>query len=508
MRRIGGLLFAAAALLCAGEAYGQPSASVPDLEGNPEYAGLVSEEAALARTADSLAAAMENVRRAFRTDTLRRAANAESLLRMEDEMFGLRNRMARLTRRINAIEQEWILSNLEPAATASAATGSWAPAGPGNTAANLVRNPWFRDNLPPETYDELLRAQDLESELPALVADYAANNRTLEELRRAYDAEMSADAAHAIRKRFDSVASLNRSLENRAARDWETIFDSKSYSYSYLMDKNGREEMRRRFGEDLDEVRRREAGYEGRYASDAIVSYLLRKRLLTGYELLLADALGMEAAADSLKMALAALPSPENSGIERVELRERTFIAYSDIDTSGSPYNASNPIPEAEIYPKGIVYRVQLGTFSAPQSPSTFRGVWPLAVEKGPDGKYRYFAGAFRTAEEADKAVEQMSRRGFRQPHAAVWMDGVYINLTTGTSLGSGFFRVELWSGDELAPGIREIIGSDGAGRDILRAGDRFIVGPLDNARAAAKLRLALDGAEGLADIKLTEIEE
>lgn len=51
-----------------------------------------------------------------------------------------------------------------------------------------------------------------------------------------------------------------------------------------------------------------------------------------------------------------------------------------------------------EVYRQGTVYRIQLGAFTQKQAVSLFKGVYPLCYEKSEDGKFRYFAGAFRDA--------------------------------------------------------------------------------------------------------------
>ncbi len=500
------LLSAAMALVCCVQLDAQQRVRIAGLEDNEDYRRLVAEEGKLARMSDSISESMNSIRRTFRTDTLNRAANSAAILRMEEETFDIRNRMARLAGQINSIEQEWILKSMHAGEEAGQAVQA-VPATGERTPANLVYNSYFDRNLNPEDLRELRAAQRAEAQVQPLVAQYRENNDRLQVLKHAYDLSIMAGTADTIRMRFDSLARVNAGVEHMIAGTWGPIFDNKSYSYNFLMDKNNRSDLLARFENDMAKLRQEQAQWQGTYASDEIVKYILQKRLLTTYEIMLAEELSNKAAVDSLKKVLASLPRVDALAMAPVKLKERLFLDYADIKvTPASPYNARNPIPEVEVYPKGIVYRVLLGTFTTVQQPSSFRNVSPLAVQKGPDNKYRYFAGGFPSDTTAKAAVEQMTKRGFKAPHEVVWMDGVYINLTTGKGLGSGFYSVELSGVRELKAEVREVIRTVTGGKDIVRGGDMFIVGPLDNAAEAARLRAALEKRDPEMEVKILEI--
>ncbi len=498
------LLAAAFAVLCCVRLDAQQRVRIAELEDNAGYVNLVAEEDKLARMSDSITASMNSIRRSFRTDTLNRAANSAAILRMEGEMFDLRNRMARLSGRINAIEQEWIMQSLHAEGVPEG--GPVRPAEE-RTAANLVYNSYFDRSLDAGSVRELRAAQLAESDIPPLIEQYRENNGRLTMLKFAYDFSIMAGTADSIRVRFDSLARVNAAADRLIAGEWATIFDNKSYCYNLLMDKENRGDLLQRFADDMEKLRQTQAEWQGVYASDEIMTYVLQKRLLTDYEIRLAADLKNQPALDSLKKVLAALPRVDGLELPPVRLKERLFLDYEDINVVGSsPYGSRNPIPDVNIYPKGIIYRVLLGTYSSAQQPSVFKNVAPLGVQKGPDNKYRYFAGGFPSDTTASAAVEQMRQRGFKSPEAVVWMDGVYVNLATGKGLGSGFYRLELSGVHELTPEVREVVRTVTGGKPIVKGDGMFIVGPLDDGAEAARLRAALERRDPEMEIKISEI--
>jgi hypothetical protein len=500
---------------CAISVDGQGRVRIAGLENNAEYRALVAREENLARTADSVTRSMDEVRRAFRTDTANRGSLGETILQMEEEMFDIRGRQARVTGQINAIEQEWILKSLgEGNAVVEVAIDSTATSDNAQTVANLVYNDYFERNLSQADFHDLVSAQEKEALIPPLAAEYRENNDRLRLLTAAYDLATVASIADSIKICFDSLVRTNADIDRHIELDWNSVFDNKSYIYNLLMDKNNRTDLLERYTGDLERVRGEEAEWRGRYASDALASYTLQKRLITDYEIMLANEIGATRAADSLKKVQAALPLIGNLALESVTLKERLFLDYADIEAhSPALYNSENPIPEVQVYPRGVIYRVLLGSFLSEQKPSIFRNVAPLAVEKSSDGRYLYFAGGFPSDSTVMAAVKKMRGLGFKKPEPVVWMDGIYVNLatedrTTGEETDQRFLRVELSGVDELSNEVKEMISTVTGGGDILRAGDVFVVGPLDDALNALRLRTSLDGREDGLEVKVTEISE
>lgn len=495
-------------------ASGQQRTVIAGLEGNTEYRTLIDEEAALVRTADSLTAEIASLRRILRTDTLARAATSAAIVRMEERSFEIRSGMARLASRINTIEQEWILAGLLSPVNGDLNASSGLDSAPeggngeneGRHSPNLVYSSYFETNLSPEQLAELRRAQDGESDIPRSLERYRNAHREMVALAREYELASTQGHADSIRTRFDALSTALRTLGEQTASRWETIFDSKSYLYNLLADKENSGDLLARLEQGMERLREERPGQTA--APAALTNYMLQKRMLTEYETVLAESLGNSSAVDSLRKVLAALPGPASlDGLEPVVLKERLFLDYSNIKIGGSPYNAGNPIPEVAVWARGIIWRIQVGNFSARQSPSVFRNASPLAVQKGDDGRFRYFAGGFPTDSLAKEAVEQLRKAGFRAPTAVVWMDGVFIDPAADG--GTKSYRVEISGAAELSRETREAIAAENTG-DIVRGPEVFIVAPLD-AAAAVRLRTrleAISASHPYMAVKLSKISE
>ncbi len=461
---------------------------IAGLENNTEYRALIEEESAMVRTADSLTAGITSLRSRLRIDTVGRAAASAAIVSMEERVFEIRSGMARLASRINTIEQEWILAGLlSPSATVSDTEGEEAE----NSVSNLVYNPWFESGLSSGQLAELRGAQEAESRLPDMVAQYRTEHEELRLLAMEYDMAAAPAAVDSIKGVFDSLKVGLVSLDGTIGSGWEAVFDSKGYLYNLLADKENKHELLTLFEAGMERLREEKARWLDQGAPAALLDYVLQKRMLTDYEIALASAIGNEAAADSLRGVLAALPGPASlDGLAPVELKEKLLLDYSDITIGDSPYNASNPIPEVAVWPKGVIWRVQVGNFASRQSPSVFRGAHPLSVGEGGDGRFRYYAGGFPTDSLAGAAVEQLRKAGFRSPSPVVWMDGEAIDPAAESEK---IYRINIFGIEELDPAVREVIASATGGEvDIVVGEGGFMLGPLDGP-AAVRLRSALE---------------
>lgn len=108
-----------AAFLAVGTLHAQQpkvEARIAGLEGNAEYMSLLKEDARLQIREDSIVNAVERMRRRLREDPSRRQEFSQEILQLESRIFEIRNAKGRLIDRINTIEQEWVLANLDGAA--------------------------------------------------------------------------------------------------------------------------------------------------------------------------------------------------------------------------------------------------------------------------------------------------------------------------------------------------------------------------------------------------------
>ena len=499
-----GLLAAVAAGLCGAFAQ-SPEARIAGLEDNEEYMSLLREDAQLQLREDSIVGAVERLRALLREDPDERSQHARRIMELEERMFALRSAKGRLVDRINTIEQEWVLANLN---AAPAAERRAAEVPESLKVRSLIDNVCFREGLPDADYAALRRAQRLELRAVECVNRFFAGRETALDLVAAYAAAQNEAEALEIAARFGAVERANDMLADSLAEVWNYVYDNKTYAFDYLMEKYGAEELLRREEEQRAETARAVETLRGRTASDAVADYFLRKEATVGYETAVAEFFGLDAARDSLR-GVAGQLAQIDFRVPRPVLEERSFIDYDSIEIVRTPrYTYQNPIPECRIYAHGTVYRILLGTFNTKRAASTFRGAVPLCYRIDEEGKWCYYAGAFATRAEAEAAQQQMKKTGFLRPEIVVWTDGEYRNITREPEAVRNY-RVEIVGAEHLSEAMKEAIGALEGGAEFSRAGDgRYVVGPFAEREAADAAAAALEALDRSLEIKTVEISE
>ena len=506
------ILFLFAALLGAGSLRAQQlsvEARIAGLESNEEYMSLLREDAQLQMREDSIVNAVERARRQLRENPAGRQQYSQDILQLESRIFEIRNAKGRLIDRINTIEQEWVLSNLDAGGAGGAPHRTSAAIPDSLKVRNLVSNPYFREQLPEADYAALVEAQRLELDAVDYVNRYFANYGTISELAEAYAAaQAEADAAE-IYDKYKTLQGFNRVLADSLSDAWNYIFDNKSYAYGYLMDKLGRDEILSREEERLSEAARQLSELRGETASDAVTDYFLRKKVLVGYETSVADMLGLTSARDSLRGVTAQLEGIDFR-LPRIDVAERYFLDYDSVSFSSTPkYSYQHPIPECKVYEHGTIYRILLGTFNTKRVVSTFRGAYPLSYLVNDDRKWCYYAGGFATREEAEAAQKLLKARGFVRPEIVVWTDGEYRNLSKDPEAQHIAYRVEIVSSEALSDAVKAAITDTAEGCELSRVGQQlFVVGTFDDKAVADRVAAAVTQTDPALEIKVAEIAE
>ena len=441
MMRKGFFLLAVLVAVGAAEASAQEvTARIAGLEGNAEYMEMLREEASLQAREDSVTMVVNRVRRQLRDDPAQRAVYSAEILRCEEQLFSIRTERGRLTDRINTVEQDWVLANLDLSSpsTTTAGRAAGTPLPDSLQTADLVHNAYFREQLPQADYRALLSAQRRERTAFDLAAACAANYEAIEELKISYDTITAETPAAVLYERYRTLQSLNRSVETE-----------------------------------------------------------------------LAGALGLTAARDSLARAAAGLRIVDYR-LPKLFIEERMFLEYEPIGfVTPAKYNASHHIPEVKVYERGTIYRILLGTYTNRTNGGyLFKGAYPLGYEKV-EGKYAYYAGGYRTLDEARAAQEQMKKKGFRRPEIVVWNDGERTNLADAAEQGNApMFRVEIGGLDGFPEELRAAVQAVAGESEISRAGRHFIVGPLADKAVADKVAEAVMQQNASLEVKIAEIVE
>ena len=355
MMRKGFFLLAVLFAAGAAEASAQEvTARIAGLEGNAEYMEMLREEASLQAREDSVTMVVNRVRRQLRDDPAQRAVYSAEILRCEEQLFSIRTERGRLTDRINTVEQDWVLANLDLSSpsTTTAGRAAGTPLPDSLQTADLVHNAYFREQLPQADYQALLSAQRRERTAFDLAAACAANYEAIEELKISYDTITAETPAAVLYERYRTLQSLNRSLCDSLQRVWGAVYDNKNYAYAYVLDRLGRDDLLAKTEEQLAGVRQQMASERGRYYADELTDYLLQKRALVDVETELAGALGLTAARDSLARAAAGLRIvdyrlPHVPRIRADRVRHAGQIQRLAPHSGGKGLRARNDLPDS-----------------------------------------------------------------------------------------------------------------------------------------------------------------
>ena len=328
-----------AALIWCGEAVAQQpavEARIAGLENNEEYMSLLRRDAQLQVREDSIMHVVSGMRHRLHDEPDNRQRYTQEILRLESLIFDLRTAKGRLIDRINAIEQEWVLANLNSASASEPSSAAEVSIPDSLKVRNLVYNSYFRDCLAPEDYAALRRAQRMEPQAVDYVNRFLVNHGTATDLAEAYAAARTEGEALEIHDRFEALERQNAGLADSLSTLWNYIYDNKSYAYSYVLDRLGEEEILSREEELAARASRQMTTLRGETASDAVAD-------------------------------------------------DYDTVAFS----SHPKYTYQNPIPECKVYANGTIYRILLGTFNTKRAAATFRGAYPLFSPIIPDKRRR-----------------------------------------------------------------------------------------------------------------------
>ncbi|MCC8089432.1 MAG: SPOR domain-containing protein [Rikenellaceae bacterium] len=452
------------------------SPRISGLENDSVYMSLLLEEKILKNKEDSLSVLLDTKRSDFMRDTSNRSVRGAEILSLEAQLFDTRNNLGVVVSRTNIIEQEYLINSLGNEGTLSG-NGS-GPTGTDNRF--LPYNIYIRNNLDKEEYDLLLECFKANNDIRILMMEFSGIYDELEELPAQYAETEDQNSADSLFTRYRNLRAKLMECEEIFSEKWDFIFNSKSYIYTILLDKLNK------LGE-LNDVNRR-------YRADKIASDELKNkisvtfaefpaqyRLISEYEILLAESLNLTNALDSLKHDITSFQGDKYIK-DNILLSERDFVDYSGISkVTPYPYSNQNPIPELHIPDKGKFYSITVGTFSTRPAVSTFKNIIPVYNERV-QGRYRYYIGLYKTLSDAyADALALKNEYGFRKPEVVVWNNGEYTNLGSELDKNIGSYHVELEGIDKISESLREYVNSYATDKDVTFVNGKYFIGIFSN---------------------------
>ena len=486
---------------------------VAGLENNNEYMSLLAKDSRLQERADSLAAAIFALREKFAEESDNRKEISAAILQLEGESFSLHNERSRTIQRINAIEQDWLVVNMNnKPAVKTPVVEEVEVVAPVDTRkyADLTRNTYFSTLLSSSDYAALRKAQQYEKSAAQLLIAFEACHRSLEKLRDEYLAVDNESAADSL-----MIIFLNRNSEcgmivDSLASTWSFVFDNKTYMYELLFDKENRHDMLQRAEAKLFAMRQNIDREHGAYLSDVLVDYAFQKRCVVDYEIDVASVLGLHSAADSLTRVRKGLEKVRYDFMP-VEIKRRYFLDYYPVKFLGSKYfyTAQNPMPECVVYENGEMYRIKLGTYSERQPLSKFRGLENVAYRVNSAGKWIYYAGAYPSVDALARDLETVKKLGFRSADVVAWIDGTYAGSRAEIEvLKSKSYTIEITGVESLPEGVRRVIEQMSEGNELSRVGkSTYLVTGFRSREAAALVVRGIVSADSSLKVGIAEVQ-
>ena len=497
---------------------------IDELKDNPEYAELQHRDKELVLKEDSVAQIMSQTREDFRvyTDSLSSVGQtptpedyslfSDRILDLEQQIFDIRTMRGDIIARINELEQEWVLAQMNAPYEEERVTEEEPAVLP--TYRNLIENYCIADLLSGEDYAELCEAQAKDAAMDSLVERYITIYNRMNSVAENYRTVDNEADAEVLFTEFNTLKGDAEVEAQNIESNWNYVLDTKYYAYGYVLEHNRHYDLLDKSSAEFADMRRECAREEGYYASDALMHYALGRHTLRGFEHAFARAMGLEEAADSI----AALQNEYREVEYRLEpltLERRLFIDYQPITIGRTNfYRDTNPIPELKVYERGTIYRILLGKFRSKQPMTLFKGVQPLYITRNEDGYYLYYAGGFATRYEADEAQLFLKEKGFKSPEICRWQNGEMMNITAlerdndgsvGVPVSGMRYMIKI-SVDALSEEVREIIANEAPRQSISKEADGFVLGTFDS-RDEAEILVSLLSESTSAPIEIIEIE-
>lgn len=455
-------------------------ARIAGLERNEDYMQLLRRQSQLKASEDSIVSLIGRSRQSFENSP-ERDKLGEEIVRLESELFEIRNRMGRMTAQIAAIEQDYIINHMDDAP---------ADISGGEGVRTLFANPFFSENLPKNDIALFTITPKIEPEVGKIDKRIAALYDQLTTVRRQYDAATDQDVIDSLSVRSGELKEQIEQVDALMERLWLEIYHRKLDNYLVLIDKIGT--IDRLQLEQLDQesrqVRRAE-GLAGEQLAPLVATYPLQKKLALDYEITMAQALGLRLAEDSLKTEAgkySAETAAKQMTYPDIPFAPRNLVVYSAIekteDAARRNYTTVEDVPELHVPKKGIYYTVQIALYTTrPKGIEAFKGMTPVMCQKLSNGQTRYLAGGFRAYSDAQTAASQMVRAGFRASVIA-FADGKSTTALKAKVLetsarqttekgGTGGYTIEIVPAElRLPTAMREVITSRAPGKTIVRS--------------------------------------
>ena len=458
----------------------------------------------------ALRESLESARNVYASNPSNRETIGKRIVELEGKINELNTRIEALDAEIESLPQDDFHGHGQSGQSATVRKTS--------DHAVLTDNEYFRRNLPVEEYRLLVSAQEQEKVVEDMIRQLKSDYDLLTELVSEYGTLPKGEQANELYSEINRLSAANTRLASQTEDLWNRIYETKSYSYIYLLDRGNHYDLIAELERQMNDLVMREREMSGKYMYDQAVRYALGKKLITECEIRIAEREELRAAKDSLSRVANRLKRTSEYFMPVIDTRERMFYDYADaVPVKPARYTNSSQIPDVEIFSRGDMYRILTGSYAKIPAITVFKGLYPLAHELKQDNKHYYYAGGYATYEAAQTACERLKKSGFANAKTVAWHDGRYDsdpqpNKDAGFK-SQQFYRIEIsCSSSGLSSTARNIITNRAAGKEVSRMIDHhgqtvFSVSSFNSRELAESLRDDLLAAEPALIINISAVD-
>lgn len=467
---------------------------------------------------DSTIKQIEISRRLYQSDLTHRSTHANNIVDLETKLYELREQLGRMNMDLSKLEMSELANNFA------------SPDKKAGSSPKLFSNPFFADNLQPQELKRLSSCASVEAQIPPLVEKSQQLYAQLQGLKTTYDKSDSQQEVDDILLQAVEIKAQIGKVDKQIQSLWGELYAFRIDKYLVL---NDLAQIDRFNVEQLEQesraVRRAESMAQEGLLGAASVFYMQRNLALRN-EMALAQALGVLPALDSLKKEQLAIEDKVAARDQYTDISfaPRSLVVYGAVNTSGSAaLKAVSEIPEIRLPKKGVYYTIQVALMQKPATSITmFKGASPLQYQKLSDGRIRYTLGGFDNYAQAQKAVSQLLKAGFKAPVMVAWVDGAYTSTAkakleqekrAAAGVGSaasatGIYKVEVMGAvnSTISQDLRDIIESYAPGKLTARvvSGNDYLftITQFDTKAQADKL-IDIMAKNGITKAKVVEIK-
>lgn len=463
------------------------------LNSNPDYVSIKNKITVLTAQSDSVKHILNKLKDSVERHPEMRGELLQPILDMESKLFDINSSAATLASRKNMIEQEYLLANLSAQQDHN---------GRDSESKYLLSGRFVAAEITPAEREILKSAPEIDrlfrSGTDSLKAYHSQVSQINDSLSQPGLDRLRADSLIGIAN-FVSDAAV--SLQASFADKWRTLLDTKQYLYSRLLQKlNVPESDILKLGNELRDARAAlSEAMDNRFAP-VFSNYAKERDAIMRYEKLLGEKLAYRGALDSLNTQFTAGKNMRFD-LPGIQLPQYTYVAYAPV-TILPVADKETPIGRVEVPTMGDIFKIQLTTLQNPVSAThSIRRIAPLSYMKNAKGGYEYFAGTYRTKEEAEADLKKLSAFGYR-PVVATFRDGGKVTKEGIYPIDADEYLYSLefpFMNDSLEARIKELAPA----KELTRTGDTYTLGVFDTYGEVSALKAKITDNAKIVKIKI-----